>query len=301
MQKLELAYKDVRRRADKIASKINEDWSHVFFSGVPRGGIPAMLLVASAMQSMDISYNIVDDYDDATVIIDDVVDSGETRARVLGANPDAYFYPLVNKQEEGIEEWVVFPWDKSDADGAGDIPRRLIEYIGEDPKREGLVETPERFLRAWEHWTRGYEQNADDVLKTFDDGAEDYDEMILLQGHPVWSMCEHHMAPFFGYAHVAYIPDGKIVGLSKLSRIVEVFARRLQVQERLTVQVADALTDNLHPDGVGVVLRCRHSCMESRGIQRDGMFTTTSAMRGSFMHDEQTRSEFFDLVNGRGR
>ena len=145
--------------------------------------------------------------------------------------------------------------------------RRLIKDLGENPDRPGLRETPERVAKAWHHWTSGYDQDPNEILKVFEDGAENYNELIVVRGIPVYSHCEHHLAPFFGIATIGYTPAGRIVGLSKLTRLVDCFAKRLQVQERLTMQVADALTEHLKPRAVGVVIRCRHMCMESRGIR----------------------------------
>lgn len=158
--------------------------------------------------------------------------------------------------------------------------------------REGLQDTPERMAKAWAFWTRGYREDPAAILKVFGDGAQDYDEMVLVKDIPLYSKCEHHLADIFGTACVAYIPNGKIVGLSKLSRLVDCFARRLQVQERLTVQVADALTEHLQPLGVGVLIRARHMCMESRGICQQGHQTVTTALRGAMRDDPRTRAEF---------
>jgi len=169
--------------------------------------------------------------------------------------------------------------------------------IGENPDRPGLVDTPARVLKAWDFWTSGYDQDPGIILKTFEDGAEKYNEMVFQGSIPLYSMCEHHLAPFFGIAHVAYLPNGKIVGLSKMARLVECFARRLQVQERLTQQIAAAMNEHLAPIGVGVVLRCRHMCIESRGIQRPGTFTYTSALLGAFRDDAKVRSEFLQFVS----
>lgn len=164
--------------------------------------------------------------------------------------------------------------------------------------REGLRETPARAAAAWDFWTRGYHKDPAEVLKTFEDGGEGYDEMVIVKDIAVYSKCEHHMADIFGTATIAYIPNGRIVGLSKLSRLVDVFARRLQTQERITVQIADALNDNLQPLGVGVVLRCRHMCMESRGICKQGHETVTSALRGALKDEASARREFLALANG---
>jgi GTP cyclohydrolase I len=166
--------------------------------------------------------------------------------------------------------------------------------VGENPDREGLRETPERFLGAWSFFCSGYAQSPSDILKTFEDGG--YDELVFQAGIPFWSMCEHHCLPFFGYVHVAYIPNGKVVGLSKLARLVEIFARRLTVQERVTMEVADALMIHLQCKGSAVVTQARHSCMESRGVQKSGTITVCSALRGSFKEHPEVRAEFMSLV-----
>jgi len=174
--------------------------------------------------------------------------------------------------------------------------KRFLKSLGEDPDRPGLLETPARVSKAWKHWSSGYGQNPADVLKAFEDGAEEYNELIVVRNIPVYSHCEHHLAPFFGKATVGYMPDGKIVGLSKLTRLVECFAKRLQVQERLTIQVANALMENLQPKAVGVVIRCRHLCMESRGIKTAGEETVTSAMLGELQPNLAMRTEFLHLA-----
>lgn len=174
--------------------------------------------------------------------------------------------------------------------------RRFLESIGEDPSRPGLLETPHRVAKAWKHWTSGYEQNPVDLLKAFEDGAEQYNELIVVKNIPVYSHCEHHLAPFFGKATVGYVPAGKIVGLSKLTRLVDCFAKRLQVQERLTMQIAEALMDVLEPKAVGVVIKCRHLCMESRGIRTPGEETVTSAMLGELQPNLAMRTEFLALA-----
>ena len=174
--------------------------------------------------------------------------------------------------------------------------RRFLKSLGEDPDRPGLIETPARVTKAWKHWTSGYGQKPADVLKAFEDGAEEYNELIVVRNIPVYSHCEHHLAPFFGKATVGYMPDGKIVGLSKLTRLVECFAKRLQVQERLTIQVANALMESLQPKAVGVVIRCRHLCMESRGIKTASEETVTSAMLGELQPNLAMRTEFLHLA-----
>ncbi len=177
-----------------------------------------------------------------------------------------------------------------------ELVRKLLALVGEDPDREGLHETPLRFLKAFAEYTKGYQENPEDVLKVFEDGAQSVDEMVIVRDIPVYSLCEHHLAPFFGKAHIGYVPDKRILGLSKLSRLVEVYARRLQVQERLTNQIADALDTHLQPLGVAVVIECRHMCMESRGVRHTGTSTVTSALRGSVKNNPDTRKEFLSLI-----
>lgn len=171
---------------------------------------------------------------------------------------------------------------------------RLVQ--GDDPNREGLAETPARVVKAWKHWTSGYSVDIAGLFKSFEDGGQTYDQMVIVKDIPIYSKCEHHLADIFGTATVAYIPDGKVVGLSKLSRVADAFARRLQVQERLTEQIADAINTHLKPKGVGVLIRARHMCMESRGICQQGHHTITTALRGLIMSEHQTRSEFLRLA-----
>jgi GTP cyclohydrolase I len=177
------------------------------------------------------------------------------------------------------------------------IVRRELELLGEDPARQGLVKTPERVAKAMSWLTRGYDMNVADVVgdAVFE---EEHESMVMVRDIELYSMCEHHMLPFFGKAHIAYIPNGRIVGLSKLPRIVEVFARRLQVQERLTEQIAQAIEDVLQPEGVGVVIECEHLCMMMRGVEKQNSKTITSALRGSFRDDAMTRDEFLRLAYG---
>lgn len=177
--------------------------------------------------------------------------------------------------------------------------RRLLRHLGENPERQGLLDTPARVNKAWQHWTSGYDQDPAEILKVFEDGAEQYNELIVVRGIPVYSHCEHHLAPFFGSATVGYTPKGKIVGLSKLTRLVDCFAKRLQVQERLTIQVAEALMQHVQPLSVGIVIRCRHMCMESRGIRTPGEETVTSALLGEMRDNMALRTEFLALARER--
>lgn len=173
----------------------------------------------------------------------------------------------------------------------------LLGQLGDDPSREGLRETPERVSRAWAEWTSGYGVDPVSILKSFADGASGYDELVFQGGISLYSHCEHHLAPIFGVAHVGYIPRSRIVGLSKIAKLVDVFARRLQVQERMTVQIAGVLQEALEPRAVGVVLQCRHLCMESRGIRRVGTVTQTSCLLGEFRDEPEARAEFMGMVH----
>lgn len=178
--------------------------------------------------------------------------------------------------------------NKSEAESAVKV---LLNFVGET-EREGLKETPHRVAKAWKHWCSGYDVDIAALLKVFEDGADNYDQMVIVKDIPIYSKCEHHLADIFGTATIAYIPNGKIVGLSKLSRLADAFARRLQVQERLTSQIADALVEHLQPLGVGVVIKARHMCMESRGICQQGHHTVTTALRGVIKEQPETRAEF---------
>ncbi len=185
---------------------------------------------------------------------------------------------------------------KDDTEMLEDLYREVLKQIGEDPEREGLLKTPTRAADALRFLTLGYSQDIEETLN----GAifeEPYEDMVIVKDIEFYSLCEHHILPFFGKVHVAYIPKGKIVGISKLARLVDVFARRLQVQERMTVQIASALENALHPLGVGVVVEGRHMCMMARGVEKQNSQVITSEMRGAFRKDRRTREEFLNLIN----
>jgi GTP cyclohydrolase IA len=189
-------------------------------------------------------------------------------------------------------------WDAKNIKELSSIYYRILELIGEDPSREGLLKTPVRVSKALNYLTMGYNMNPEQILKSamF---KEEYRQMVIVKDIDLYSMCEHHMLPFFGKAHVAYIPDGYITGLSKLARVVEAFSRRLQVQERLTTQIRNCIQDNLHPLGVAVVIEAQHMCMQIRGIQKQNSVTTTSAFTGIFLEQLNTREEFIHLIGTR--
>ena len=176
------------------------------------------------------------------------------------------------------------------------ITRNLLKEIGENPDREGLLRTPFRVAKSWEFFSRGYNQNLEDIINNavFEEDAKD---MVIVRDIEFFSLCEHHLLPFFGKAHVGYIPNGKVIGLSKIPRIIDMFSRRLQVQERLTHQVAEVLQDVLNPIGVAVVMEGRHMCMQMRGVEKQNSFASTSAMLGQFRKSSETRSEFLSIIN----
>jgi len=179
-----------------------------------------------------------------------------------------------------------------------ELIREMLVRLGEDAAREGLIRTPERVHRAYEHLTRGYKEDPEAMLK----GAlftVSYDEMVIVKDVEMFSLCEHHMLPFFGKVHVAYIPNGKVIGLSKIPRLIELFSRRLQIQERLTTQIAETIQKVIEPQGVGVVVEARHLCMMMRGVEKQHSSAVTSSMLGCFRNEEETRSEFLSLIRNR--
>ncbi|MDP4664239.1 MAG: GTP cyclohydrolase I FolE [Salibacteraceae bacterium] len=201
----------------------------------------------------------------------------------------------INASKKGYEK--VETYNDADIEQMAHSYQNIIERLGEDPTREGLLKTPERAAKAMQFLTQGYEQDGAEILRSalF---TEEHQQMVLVKDIEVYSLCEHHILPFFGKAHIAYIPNGKIVGLSKIPRVVDVFARRLQVQERLTFQIRDCIQDTLKPLGVAVVIEAQHMCMQMRGVQKQNSVTTTSAFTGEFLKDA-TRKEFISLISAK--
>ena len=303
--KMFLNNKDVLALAATLANEIGRTssvGSRIKIYPVPRGGIPA----AYALLTHTSSFEIVNNVEDCHVIVDDIIDSGDTRERYKKYNKR--FFALINKQTHCCpykNKWVVFPWEQKEDEQDEGIEQnilRILQYVepgNEGVLREGLLETPKRVAKAWEEWTKGYGMDAGEILKVFSDGATDYDQMVMVKDIPLYSKCEHHLADIFGTATIAYIPnpdDPKIVGLSKLSRLVDMYAKRLQVQERLTTNIADSLVEHLNAKGVGVIIKARHMCMESRGICQQGHHTVTSALRGVIKDKRDPRNEFMLLA-----
>lgn len=289
---------DINLLAMQTAATIqhqNSELGSIRVFAIPRGGVPAALAVSRHLHNMV----IVDDPKDADVFIDDIIDSGNTMMSWCDRYPARPFYALIDKTgADKDSEWVVFPWEGDVENSVEDNITRILQYIGENPSRPGLLETPHRVAKAWVNdWAKGYKMDPAEVLKVFEDGAENYDGAVTVKNIPIYSKCEHHLADIFGTVTISYIPNGKIVGLSKLSRLAEIFSRRLQVQERLTSQIADALFEHLQPKGVGVVIKARHMCMESRGICQQGHHTVTTALRGVIKDDPKAREEFLLISN----
>jgi GTP cyclohydrolase I len=283
--------------ANHEAIRLANRWEGANLSGVygiPSGGVPVALLVARLMD-----LPILEAPQRNALIVDDLVDSGATFANYDGPKDALYRKPWsptdVAPDATLVDEWIAFPWEKNDGAPEDGIVR-LLQYVGEDPTREGLLDTPKRVLKAFREMTEGYDQDPADILATV--FHEDYDQMVVLHGIEFVSLCEHHLQPFRGTAAVGYIPNGKVVGLSKLARLVDAYARRLQVQERMTEQIKTALVDNLNPIGAGVYITAHHSCMGNRGIRKHQATMTTQAHHGAMMTDGTARAEFMKLSQG---
>lgn len=294
-EKLELNWADVNSRLGHMAETIERDTSIARVYGVPRGGS----IVAGMLAQRCRKIVLIDSIEHADFVVDDITDSGATRERCrLEMKLGSMFIELVHKRDEGLlGTWVQFPWER---DGAGKDEAveqnitRLLQYLGEDVDRDGLRDTPGRVVRAFVEMTSGSKQDADALLsRVFEERS---DEMIVVKDIRFTSLCEHHLLPFVGTAHVCYIPTDKVVGLSKIPRVVDCFARRLQIQERLTRQIAEAMNRCLRPQGVGVVVEAFHSCMGCRGVVKPEASMITSSMLGVMRSSAEARAEFFSLI-----
>ena len=300
-----LSWKDCQIRAACVAQAIDRNWPHdtqLKVYGVPRGGIPAALLISDAMSNRKLPVNLVmvESADDADLIIDDIIDSGATQRRFAGRP----FFVLINKSVECREEeapWYVFPWEcdapngktVSEVSGPAENIRRLIEYLGDDPNRDGLKETPNRVLKSYGELFSGYGKDPAEVMKCFD--HDTYNQMIVLKDVEFYSTCEHHMITFFGKAHLAYLPQGKVLGVSKLVMVLEIFSRRLQIQERICDQIVAALMEHLQPAGAACVLEAQHLCMCARGVGKQGSIMVTSSLAGVFQ-EPAVKAVFMSII-----
>lgn len=292
---LRVTWEDVRVEAERIAAR----WMGaglVGVHGIPQGGAVPAVMVAQLLH-----VPIVDAPAPGVLVVDDLVDSGRTLTLTApGHFHDALYRkpwspPHLAPEAREVTGWVAFPWERDDGDPT-DAVRRLLQHVGEDPNREGLLDTPKRVTRAWRQMTRGYAIDPADLLcTTFEVGP--VDEMVTVAGITFTSLCEHHVLPFTGTATVAYVPGERVVGLSKLARLVDAYACRLQVQERMTTEIADAIIHHLQPRGCGVIVKASHSCMGHRGVMKPGATMVTTALRGLMKEDDAARSEFLGYAH----
>ena len=307
-----LRWEDARRLAAQLADRWRRDRTKQIqcvitsVHGVPRGG---SIVAAWVAHELGVPQVGAPEIDHGTLVVDDIVDSGATRDRYAGQWFDALIWReaaaatahLDHPRLTGLptsDSWVVFPWEEGTVDetGPGDAVVRILEHIGEDPNREGLADTPARVLKAFTEMTTGYHLDPATILeRTFDVG--DADELVVVRGIPFHSLCEHHLLSFTGTATVGYLPVDRVVGLSKIPRLVDCYARRLQVQERMTRQIADALVEHLGVETVGVVVRGEHSCMSCRGVGKSAEMIT-SRLTGMLRDDAAARAEFMGLERG---
>lgn len=283
---------DIRTLADQVRGM-----GYKGLYGIPKGGVPVAMAL-STVSGIPLVASVSED----VLVVDDLIDTGRTRSRY----PDNDMAVLhrkawapVDRQivycvHQDCKDWIVYWWEGTEEKSIEDIVIRQLQFIGEDPTREGLIETPARVTRSWKELYSGYKQNPASVLKVFEDGA--CDEMVLLKNCEFYSTCEHHMLPFFGKAHIAYIPDGKVVGISKLARVLEIFSRRLQIQERIGQQVTETLDEHLKPLGSACILEAQHFCMTSRGIQKQNSIMVTSSLTGVFRKMAEARAELMGLI-----
>ena len=286
-------------QAANLSSFIPPSWTThypVRLFPVPRGGVFGALLIKQRLRDAGyIHTQLTVSLEEAHFIIDDICDSGKTK-EFFEKTTGKPFFSLYSKADKTVAgEWFEFPWETMTNEiGPEENVRRILQWIGEDPEREGLQETPKRVIKAYKEIFAGYHIDPKSVFKTFEEGA--CDEMVILKDIEFWSTCEHHMAPFFGTAHVAYIPNGRVIGVSKLARLVDIFAQRLQIQERICQQVADALMEYLTPKGAACVIEARHLCMTCRGVRKQNSKMISSSLRGEFLEAE-VRAEFMSLIH----
>jgi len=301
MKTVDLTWCALRSRAEAVVKDILlrpfHDHDRLYAYPVPRGGVYAGLILQEVGKVVGLDIELVDDPAVAHIYIDDIIDSGETRERYQKKSCKR-FYALIDKTADLESIWYTFPWERlSGENGPQENVRRLLEYIGDDPNREGLKDTPDRVIRSFEELYSGYKTQPSNILTVFKDGT--CNEMVVLKDIEFYSTCEHHMLPFFGKAHIAYIPNGKVVGISKLARLLEVFSRRLQIQERICQQVTASLDKNLQPMGSACILQAQHFCMTSRGVQKQNSIMVTSSLTGAFLESDRVRQELLSLV-GKG-
>ncbi len=256
--------------------------------GVPNGG---MIITGFLMNAKIVHHPSL-----ANIILDDIIDSGKT-AKFYGLKyPKIRFVTLVTTSDFKKDDWIVFPWEAQHPKGEMTVEENIVrqlQYLGEDVTRDGLKGTPARIVKSWDELYAGYKQDPKEVFTVFKDK---YDEIVLLKNIEMYSMCEHHMLPFHGMAHIAYIANGKVIGISKLARLLDIFARRLQIQERIGQQVVGALNDYLKPLGAACIIEAKHMCMTCRGVQKQHSLMVTSSLTGRFRDDVSARNELMALI-----
>lgn len=280
------------------------DRQFVMIYPIPRGGIPVALALQTAAAERWAAYplqiGIVERPEDADCAVDDLIDSGRTAKSFVQKYKTNFFALLDKAHEPWTGKWVVFPWERMQNEtGPEDAIVRILEYIGEDPSRQGLLDTPNRVVRSYGELFCGYGQSPKDILGTLFETDFFYDEMVVVKNVEFTSFCEHHLLPFSGVAHVGYIPtDRRVVGLSKLARLVDCYAKRLQVQERMTDQICLAVADHVPNAGAACVVEAKHMCLGCRGARKPAADMVTSSLRGAFKDKPEARAEFLNLVRG---
>lgn len=278
---------------DNIFEKLYEyDNEKNIVYGIPKGG----MIAAGYLRKAQVTHNP----SKANLFLDDIIDSGRTKAYYEDKFPNTKFVALMDKRLLNNLPWIVLPWEKDHPNGVDNIHSNIVrqlQYIGEDPTREGLLETPDRIVRAWDELFHGYTQSPEDIFTKFDD-SDGYDQIVLLKDIEVYSMCEHHILPFFGKAHVAYIPNGPVVGISKLARLVDMYARRMQIQERIGQQVTRALMDFVKPAGAICIIEALHLCMRMRGCSKQQSTMVTSSVTGVFLEDAHLETKVLTMIYG---
>lgn len=294
-----MTWEEVYARCDKIVMKIcSKDLKFPLrIYGIPRGGIiPASLVCEKLNNSFGkTAASLCESPLEANCFIDDIVDSEKTKRWFMETyllhKPS--FHSLVNKKKSKTDYekgWISFPWERMDnKTTVEDNIIRILQHIGEDVGREGLVDTPARVIRSWNKLFGGYKEDPKSIITTFSE--EQYDEMVLVKDIEFYSTCEHHMLPFYGKAHIAYIPKKSIIGVSKLARLLEIYARRLQIQERICDQVVNDLMSLLNPLGAACIIEAQHFCMTARGVEKQSAKMRTTSLRGVFREDPKARQE----------
>lgn len=288
---MKLTWQQIEKEVDQLCLR----WRGQTLSGVhgiPNGGTPIAVMVSNKL-----NLKLLQQPEPECLVVDDLIDSGTTLSRYDGNRDALYRKPWspmdLAPDAKEVDVWLHFPWEKDEGEPTDAIVR-LLTYLGDDPSREGLLETPKRVLKAFKEFTEGYSKDPAQILSTV--FTETYDEMVVLRDIEFVSLCEHHLQPFRGTATVGYVPNGKIVGLSKLARLVDCYARRLQVQERMTDQIAAAMQEHLQPLGVAVYVQAHHSCMGNRGVRKHNANMVTQKLIGVMRNDSDARAEFMRLA-----